>query len=787
MVAYSPVEDLLISCSSSDFGFWSPQDRSVIKYKVDSKILCASWRNDGLIIALGFYSGKISLYNVHGEEIGTINRRAPVWSLSWNRYLSSDPTNDVLAVGSWDMTLSFYDDFCRQLSEDQYLDYYPSSVTFYGNSSDYVVVGGSSGNFCLLSREGIRLQNFGNSSRSNWIWDAKGFSEKQLIASVDSSGLVSCYFIDSDNPVKHQWKKVLAYRESGTCIAIHYFHHNYNTRIKCNGYIRALALLDDKIAVAVQEQILIYDIYSQCTLKHSIDTKLTIDFIRMTSNHLIASINNVLRVYDSTTGKVIKEWYLDSNITCIENLSTKGEERVLVGCQDGRILAFSIDSSFYASILRLSCQITSIDVSCKSRYIGIICDKSHLYIYDQMTKAYVQDVRGPHSIIFHDEIEYLYCTDSNEMSTIQDIHLQDFSQEVASTSRGKIIKLSGAQIYSIEKDSSLRCDEVNMASLASQEIKSQNFEAAFEIALLGSANEFFGHLAEKALLHFNFSVSDKCYKYLNNLALVEYTRTQELMTPQDCSSPSEVRVNIHAGIAMIENRFSEASESLRTAGLSKELLVLLIKMRKFKEAKELSADSSKDYIVSREAEWEELMKDWERASSLYLECKSYLKAVDVIGEFKGNGWIEAICELTLCIPETEVEALKKCCHHLSREEGMDDTIKSVYMKIKDYSSLIRLYTKNRQWLEIAELYQNHENYIDKTLMIPYADWLAAQGNSNGAIDIYRKVDRHDKSIKLLLSLIDHSILDNDFKETSTLYRIIGREASMVVSDNDTFS
>jgi len=48
-VLYNPSTESLASCTNSDFGLWSPEQKTVAKYKVQSKILSAAWSNDGQV------------------------------------------------------------------------------------------------------------------------------------------------------------------------------------------------------------------------------------------------------------------------------------------------------------------------------------------------------------------------------------------------------------------------------------------------------------------------------------------------------------------------------------------------------------------------------------------------------------------------------------------------------------------------------------------------------------------------------------------------------------------
>ena len=56
--------------------------------------------------AIGTFNGTIHIYDANGEEKTIIERSAPVWCLAWALY---NEDNDMLTVGCWDKTLSFYD------------------------------------------------------------------------------------------------------------------------------------------------------------------------------------------------------------------------------------------------------------------------------------------------------------------------------------------------------------------------------------------------------------------------------------------------------------------------------------------------------------------------------------------------------------------------------------------------------------------------------------------------------------------------------------------------------
>eukprot|EP00434_Breviolum_minutum_P028183 symbB.v1.2.024933.t1/scaffold2297.1/size187394/5 len=166
-LAYNPVTQQLASGTASDLGLWSPEQKSVSKRKVNSKILCMSWTNDGLHVALGLFNGHISIRDKFGEEKADVVRQAPIWTLAWNPVQTKQDPTDVLVVGCWDQTLSFYKVSGQEYGREHKLEFDVCSIDFF-SSGDYFVLGGSGKKVQLWSRDGIYLGDLGE--REDWIW-----------------------------------------------------------------------------------------------------------------------------------------------------------------------------------------------------------------------------------------------------------------------------------------------------------------------------------------------------------------------------------------------------------------------------------------------------------------------------------------------------------------------------------------------------------------------------------------------------------------------------------------
>lgn len=109
VLASNPITQELVSCTPSDFGLWSPFQKSVAKHKVNMRITSCCWSPDGQNLAMGFFNGQISIRDKNGNEKCWIDRDGiggPIWSLAFSP--APNAAGDLLAVGQWDGYLCFY-------------------------------------------------------------------------------------------------------------------------------------------------------------------------------------------------------------------------------------------------------------------------------------------------------------------------------------------------------------------------------------------------------------------------------------------------------------------------------------------------------------------------------------------------------------------------------------------------------------------------------------------------------------------------------------------------------
>ena len=108
------------------------------------------------------------------------------------------------------------------------------------------------------------------------------------------------------------------------------------------------------------------------------------------------------------------------------------------------------------------------------------------------------------------------------------------------------------------------------------------------------------------------------------------------------------------------------------------------------------------------------------------------------------------------------------------------------VKMEDYSRLMALYVKTRSWLEVSKLREEQNDKFDKRLLLPYAQWLAANGNLVEALNINREAGCSSRNMLLLTFLIKDAIAQESYLEVSKLHWTASKEWSRINSEEVSF-
>lgn len=777
VVLYNPSIDLLASCSNKDFGFWSSKQRSVNKYPVESKILSASWTMDGQILALGLFSGTISLRNTNGKETISIIRSDPIWTLDWNPHVRSNEMEDILVVGCWDKTISFYLISGTKLYDDLTLDYYPCSLTHFGDTSEFILVGGSDKRVTLLSHRGFPIVAL--SKYNEWVWSIKGdlASNSFWVGDEEGNITLSNLSIEKEYSSFDNW---LAYRDQCTDVIVDHLPSRQKVRIKCNDYVRKISIYRARVAIQITDRIHVYDLALPQDTVNMISFQLSENIKYDTSHslftlvlrHIVVCSENKIQLHDFK-GNIVREWVLKSNINCLKVIqSPPGREGIIMGLIDGTVTEIFVDRMFTFEILFHSTPINFVEISWDNKYIALIDDKTHLCIYNKTTAEMLLKLETDYvrTVCFHREIGDVFCYGGRGKVTVQTLsgvrHEEDFNKK--NNEVICVVSFVGSQIVCANSTGECYDVDVTLSSIAQQQIRLNDCpRAIYKVARLGVLNKIWRSLAYSSLQAGNFNVAEKSFLMLGYTEHVELVRKEQSKVKTDDYSSKTNMYQMLAEAAALEERFEDTGKWYLKAGYPEKTLELYVTLKKFEEAKRYVLDEGKgkkdkkeqiNKILREEAKWAEKMEDWKRASEIYFKCGEITNAVKVIGETKSTNWESLILEMAQTITSTNIESLQLCAMYLS-QLGRDHEVKIIYTKIGDYSKLMNLCIKKKNWLEVDDIYKAHaDDGLMQPELLKYAEWLVIQGRLEEGFLVYGKIQCLDVAKKLVLRLVNNAIV-----------------------------
>ena len=252
-LAYNPTTQQLASATASDFGLWSPEQKSVQKFKVAAKVVCCAWTNDGQFLALGQVNGHVSVRDKQGNEKVRVERKEAIWTVAFAPP-SSDKA-DILTVGCWDQTLSFYDLNGQQMSKDRQLGYDPCSLCYYCEG-EYLLIAGSNRKVSLYTRDGVFLRQV--TEKEDWVWTVKARPKAKQLLLGCNDGLVAM-FSTVFSTVHGLYQDRYAHRDTMTDVIIQHLITEQKVRIKTRDYVKKIAVYKARLAIQLPDRVLIYE------------------------------------------------------------------------------------------------------------------------------------------------------------------------------------------------------------------------------------------------------------------------------------------------------------------------------------------------------------------------------------------------------------------------------------------------------------------------------------------------------------------------------------------------
>ncbi|XP_077972109.1 intraflagellar transport protein 122 homolog [Styela clava] len=776
-LAYSPVAQQLVSCAVSDFGLWSPEQKSVNKHKVNSRITCCSWTNDGQYFAVGLFNGIISIRSKLGEEKVKIERPggslSPVWCLQWNP--NKEESYDVLSVGDWGKKLSFYHLNGKQIGKDVKLDFDPCTLCHFMNGK-YLIVGGSNGKSSLYSRDGQFLGLVADTG-DKWMWASAWKPDSTTVVSGSQNGSINCHNL-LFSTVHGLYRDRYAYRENLTDLVVQLLSavdvedtsSGSKIHLRCHDLIKKISIYKDKLAVQLPDRIIIYELTedesSNMTYKpkHKIMKKFDCNLLVVCTNNIVLCKEANLTCL-SLTGVKEREWVLDANIRYVKVIGgPPGREGMLLGLKNGTVLQIFVDNPFPIQLLKVKGSVLCLDLSMSRNKLAIVNENATLMVYDINTKEILFEEKDANSVAWNTQNEDMLCYSGKGMLSIKAGNFPAHQRKM----QGYVVGYCGSRIFCLHIHA-MRAVDVPQSAPMYQYLERKMFDEAYKIACLGVTSGDWTNLALHALEGLNFEVSKRAFTRTRDLRYLELIHNIEERQRRGEEDLEAFLADVYAYRGM----FSEAAKLYKKTGNQQKALDMYTDLRMFDLAKEFvgSGDPMEQkQLIAKQADWAQNTNEPREAANMYLAAGENLKAINIIGR---NGWIDMLIDVARGLDKADREPLSRCAHFLKVLQQYAYCAE-VYNKMGDRRSLIELHVDTKSWEEAFALAEKYPEYKDE-VYVPYARWLAEHDRFEESQKAFHKAGKTTEALHVLGQLTSNAVNESRYNDAGYYYWMLSMQ------------
>ncbi|XP_050760947.1 intraflagellar transport protein 122 homolog isoform X1 [Gymnogyps californianus] len=830
-VSYNPLTHQLASCSSSDFGLWSPEQKSVSKHKTSSKITCCSWTNDGQYLALGMFNGIVSIRNKNGEEKVKIERTggasSPIWSICWNpssrwenfwsradepeesvhscldeipvlksrpgsRQCSQtegedheeeetsmdfnlDERNDILAVADWGQKLSFYQLSGKQIGKDRMLNFDPCCVSYF-TKGEYILLGGSDKQVSLFTKDGVRLGTIGE--QSSWVWTCKVKPDSNYVVIGCQDGTISFYQLIFST-VHGLYKDRYAYRDSMTDVIVQHLITEQKVRIKGRELVKKIAIYKNRLAIQMPEKILIYELYSDDSsdmyyrVKEKIVKKFECNLLVVCSDHIILCQEKRLQCL-SFSGIKEREWLMESLIRYIKVIGgPPGREGLLVGLKNGQILKIFVDNVFAIVLLKQSTAVRCLDMSASRNKLAVVDENDTCLVYDIHTKELLFQEPNANSVAWNTQCEDMLCFSGGGYLNIKASNFPVHQQKL----QGFVVGYNGSKIFCLHVFS-MSAVEVPQSAPMYQYLERKMFKEAYQIACLGVTDTDWKELAMEALEGLEFETAKKAFTRVRDLRYLELISSIEERKKRGENNNELFLADVYA----YQGKFHEAAKLYKKSGHENLALDMYSDLRMFDYAKDfLGSGDPKDtkMLIKKQADWAKNINEPKAAVEMYLSAGEHMKAIEISGD---HGWVDMLIEIARKLDKAEREPLSKCAFYFKKLDSPGYAAET-YMKVGDLKALVHLHVETHRWEEAFALSEKHPEFRDD-VYVPYAQWLAENDRFEEAQKAFHKAGRQSEAVRVLEQLTHNAVVESRFNDAAYYYWMLSMQCLDIAQENE---
>ncbi|XP_029052422.2 intraflagellar transport protein 122 homolog [Osmia bicornis bicornis] len=762
---FNPVSHQLLSCSLSDIAFWSPEQKAIVKHKSRGRVNCCAWTSDGQYLAIGLTTGYVSIRNKNGEEQIRIERQngVPIWSLLWNHQWE-DP-NDVLCIAEWNGTISFYSMSGKQVGKDRLLNFIPLKMCNFAGDQ-YILISGSNKQCVLMTYDGIKLINIGNTF-SSWVWSCAVHPSSTHIALGCQDGTIT-YLQLSWDVIHGLYGDRYAYRENMTDVIIQNLITSQKVRIKCKDLIYRIAVYKNRLAVQLSERVIIYEPSNSndgmhYRIREKLNQALNCNLLVVAANNLVLCTEKRLQSL-SFNGIIGREWILDGLITYIKVVGgPAGQECLIAGLNTGYIVKIYLDNPFPAYIAKIESSVRCLDISSLKEKLAVVGDHGILSVFDLYTEEKLQEFQNVNSVAFNSTFEDIMCFSSGEYLTIKVGTFTEYRQKFS----GFVVGHNGSKVYCLN-GSSIVTMEVPLSLFMYQYLDIGLFSHAYNIACLGVADSDWFSLGTAALENLELNIAYAAFARIKNLKYIEVLSEVE----EKLKSGEWGKEACMATAAAAMGKLKDAAKLFQKAGLQQYALTMYSDLRMFDIAQEFIVNGNnqdRTILLRRRAEWAKSLGEPRAAAEMFLSAGDIDRAINIIAEY---GWIDMLIKVGRQLDKLDRDNLTVIAKKL-KNLGATHGAAEIFSRLGDDPDVADVLVEAQAWPEAFELAERNPK-LKARIYGPYARWLTETGHFSEAQEAFQIAGQSDESITVLTMLAKNAVTEERFRDASYFYWLLSQ-------------
>ncbi|XP_066600383.1 intraflagellar transport protein 122 homolog isoform X2 [Prorops nasuta] len=742
---FNPVSHQLLSCSLSDFAFWSAEQKSLQRHKSGGRINCCSWTKDGQYFAIGLANGCVFIRNKNGEEKTRIEKPngTAIWSLSWSP--SQDDPGDLLCIADWNGNLSFYNLLGQPIGRGRSLNFIPLRIAYFPEGQ-YMLVSGSNKQCLLTTHDGIQLATIGKPFNS-WIWSCAVHPTASHVALGCQDGTIT-YLQITWEIIHGLYGDRYAYRENMTDVIIQHLITNQKVRIKCKDLVCRTAVYKNRLAVQLPERVIIYEPSGSSDgmhyrIKEKLNQGLNCNFFVVTTDHLVLCLERRLQSL-SFVGVIEREWILD-------RLNT------------GHVVKIYLDNPFPTQIAKVEGPVRCLDVNSLKEKMAVVSEKGILSVFDLYTDKKIQEFEEVTSVAFNSALEDIMCFTGVDYLAIKVANFVEYRQKFS----GYVVGHNGSKLYCLNGSSIVSVD-IPLSMFMYQYIEIGLFTEAYNVACFGVAESDWLALGIAALDNLELNVAYSAFAWIKKLRYIEIVSEVE----EKLKSGEWGREACMATAAAAMGRLRDAARLYQKAGLQHCALDMYSDLRMFDIASEFIATGNtqdRTILLRRRAEWAKSLGEPRAAAEMFLSAGDINRAINIIAEY---GWIDMLIKVARQLDKGDRDNLSMIGKKL-KDLGATHGAAEVFSRLGDDPDVADVLVEAQAWPEAFELAERNPK-LKSRIYGPYARWLAESGRFSEAQEAFQMAGQPEESIVVLTMLSNNAVEERRFRDASYFYWLLAQ-------------